>query len=664
MQIKRIRTKFLIVLLPLFIFSFVILSAISYYLASTYLTNSALTLASALGERFALDIRLQVSEKMNHLEDIAAAPPVKTMNEQTVVDRLAAEKKRRDGYTTLFFINLQDPAFNYGVTAEGKKFDYTTRSYTGHILKSQKSYVSEPNKSSSTGKLSVMLVTPIVNQEKMTGFLGGTVSLEALSELMKEVKFEQSGYGYIADNSGLIIAHHQNAGLVGTANIKETALGQSFQNVMNSGSQDVAYYTDAAGEDQTAILTPIELADSRWVMVITAPNREINAQAGNLAKIMTGISLLFLVVVIAIIYVFCRRIAKPMQIIRDECVVLNEGDLRERDIPVDSQDEVGQLAQGFVRMRNTIASLIKKTQAQAEHVAASSQELTASAQQSLEAVEHIADSVEKIAAGADDQSGAAKESAKTSKDMSAHAENISARAQNVNKVAQEAAGEVESGREEIAKVVLEMNKIDEGSKNVEESIGQLAVCSKEISSIVELISNIAGQTNLLALNAAIEAARAGEQGKGFAVVAEEVRKLAEESNQASQRIARLVEKNEKDMEEAIIATKSGSESVRLGMTAVNSADATFKNIVSAITRLSQEITDISAALHEMTAGCTAMMQKIGDIDQISRSNAADSQSVSAATEQQAASMREVAQASQGLARLAGELQAEVARFKV
>ena len=112
---------------------------------------------------------------------------------------------------------------------------------------------------------------------------------------------------------------------------------------------------------------------------------------------------------------------------------------------------------------------------------------------------------------------------------------------------------------------------------------------KEISEIVTLISTIAKQTNLLALNAAIEAARAGEHGRGFAVVAEEVRKLAEESNQATEQISALIQQNQLNMDQAVAATQAGAEGIRAGIPLVQATGETFKNIVESILQLCDQI---------------------------------------------------------------------------
>lgn len=167
MNIKTIKTKFLLFLLPLFLINFIILSGISYYLAQTYLEESSTETAETLGNEYAAEVSKEISARLIHLEDIAASKDSKSLSESLVLENLATEKNRRANYTTLFFVNLKDPNFAYGITAEGKHFDYKQRSYTPIIQKNQQSYVSEPNISASTGELSIMLVTPIKNNGKM-----------------------------------------------------------------------------------------------------------------------------------------------------------------------------------------------------------------------------------------------------------------------------------------------------------------------------------------------------------------------------------------------------------------------------------------------------------------------------------------------------------------
>ncbi|MBU2699576.1 methyl-accepting chemotaxis protein [Sporomusaceae bacterium BoRhaA] len=168
----------------------------------------------------------------------------------------------------------------------------------------------------------------------------------------------------------------------------------------------------------------------------------------------------------------------------------------------------------------------------------------------------------------------------------------------------------------------------------------------------------------MALNAAIEAARAGEHGRGFAVVAEEVRKLAEQSNQATQQIGTLIQRNQFNMDHAIAATQDGAEGVITGITVVNSTGETFRKIVNSIVQLSQQINDISSSINQMVENSNVLVTSMKEVEKISKENAGETETVSAATQEQSASMEEIASASQTLANMAVELKASVEKFMV
>ena len=211
---------------------------------------------------------------------------------------------------------------------------------------------------------------------------------------------------------------------------------------------------------------------------------------------------------------------------------------------------------------------------------------------------------------------------------------------------------------------MQMNNIEMTVSRSAQVVTKLGENSKEIGQIVETISGIAGQTNLLALNAAIEAARAGEQGKGFAVVAEEVRKLAEQSKAAAERIANLIEGIQKDTEEAVVVMNEGTAEVKVGAEVVSAAGSAFEKILEMVNHVNRQSKEIATTMEEMANGTQHIVTSVEDIDKSCKKMSDETQTVSASTEEQSAAMQEIASASRSLAVLAQELNEESAKFKL
>ena len=215
--------------------------------------------------------------------------------------------------------------------------------------------------------------------------------------------------------------------------------------------------------------------------------------------------------------------------------------------------------------------------------------------------------------------------------------------------------------EQVAQSASELAK--SGQEAVQQA-ADLKVRNSETIKVIDFINNIAQQTNLLGLNAAIEAARAGEAGRGFAVVAEEVRKLAEESENSSRQIADLVREIETGMKNAVQAGDTSTTSVTDGKQAVEDADAVFNEILRSIETLSAGIKRIADNIREVAAGTDSMSESVATVRRVSEKSADETQSISASTEEQSASVEEIAAASRALAKLAEELMSEVGRFKL
>lgn len=248
--------------------------------------------------------------------------------------------------------------------------------------------------------------------------------------------------------------------------------------------------------------------------------------------------------------------------------------------------------------------------------------------------------------------------------MAATIHHIADNAGTVTGMSSQAAETAKAGEKSVEKAVAQIGQVAHTVNTSAQVVAKLGERSKEIGQIVDTISGIAGQTNLLALNAAIEAARAGEQGRGFAVVAEEVRKLAEQSQEAAKQIADMINEIQSDTDKAVVAMNEGTREVSRGTEVVTEAGKSFRGITALVLQVSDQIRDISAAIEQMASGSEQIVRSVKEIEDLGRGAAAEAQTVSAATEEQSASMEEIASSSQTLAQMAQELQHNVAKFRL
>jgi methyl-accepting chemotaxis protein len=319
------------------------------------------------------------------------------------------------------------------------------------------------------------------------------------------------------------------------------------------------------------------------------------------------LTLLAALVASAIAFFTTRSITVPIAQAVQFATKVADGDLTST-VAIKSHDETGQLLTALIHMQENLVRTVSSVLRGSEGVATASAEIAQGNNDLSARTEQQASALEQTAASMEELSSTVQQNADT--------------ARKANQLAMNASGVAIKGGEVVGQVVQTMKGINESSRR--------------ISDIISVIDGIAFQTNILALNAAVEAARAGDQGRGFAVVASEVRSLAGRSAEAAKEIKSLI--------------GASVERVEQGTTLVDQAGVTMTDLVDSIKRVTDLMSEISAASSEQAAGVSQVGEAVTQMDQV--------------TQQNAALVEEMAAAASSLKSQAGELVQTVAIFKL
>jgi methyl-accepting chemotaxis protein len=314
---------------------------------------------------------------------------------------------------------------------------------------------------------------------------------------------------------------------------------------------------------------------------------------------------------------------------------LQQGDLTQR-MPANRPDELGEIAAGINDFVKALQGIVRQTRENAEQLSASAVELAAASASALQSTSQQSDSSASVAASVEQ--------------FSASIEQVSDNATEAENKASQSGALSQSGGDDVRNAIGEIRRIEQVVSKAAFQMNELGQQAHDISSIVNVIKEVADQTNLLALNAAIEAARAGEQGRGFAVVADEVRNLAKRTSSSAQEITNMVMSIQQSTNTASNVMQEGNALVIQSVQQIENAGQSMQQINASSGSVVSAISEISAALREQRTAGAEIAQNVERIAQMTESG------------RQSAS--EVSFAAQQLAHIAEALQQDVARFKV
>lgn len=615
--------------------------------AQSNMTNTAQLTAGALGD--------WLNEKVDVLKKIADNPAFQSGDTTEIMDYLESQAAATPYAETLIWAD----STGRGVDSLGASPDISDGNYFRTALQGQTT-ISSVSVSKTTNSKVVYIAMPI-KSSRGTSVLAMSLKSDLLSTLIDNAKYGSSGYAYLMDSTGMVIAHPDRAQVLklNLLTSDSESLNQIGKTMIQTKQGNGEYLN--GGTQEEVVYTPVPQTD--WILALETPRNEVYMFTSGLIKSSLAIGLGVGIIVVLLALVISRQISKPIVALAGQTDRLATGDLS-----VEFQDkligELGILGNSLKTMTENLRHIIRQVNESTEQIAASSQELSASTEESNSSLEQVSNSIEEMADGAGKQAYSSQEVVELVTQIAQATDDVNNRITKMTQETESTQASVNDGFNAVINQKERMQENLEVTQRVAAAIDNLVKQSEEIGTILNTISNIAGQTNLLALNAAIEAARAGEYGRGFAVVADEVRKLAEESQHATGEIEKIVLGIQVGAQEASDEMTKTKRVVELQQEAVTRTDSSFKQISKTIQKMAERIYEVKASSEDIDKKVKSISKTIESIAAVAEQNAAGAEEISASTKELNAAAQQIAASATTLASLGQQLGEAVSIFKL
>ncbi len=505
-------------------------------------------------------------------------------------------------------------------------------------------------------------------QERVKTTLIGEKGGEGKRPLSYPGNLGENGYIYILDQEGTLIGHPTREG-DNLWNDKDSS-GQYFIRKVKeqalAGGGFTHYDFELPGQTEVAPKLIYSKVDKNWNWIIASGTymQDFNAPAAVLVKAIIVTLLISLVLGGIATIMFSRHLTAPLRSLSSRVGQVANGNLTVELDDSKRQDEVGILNRGFNEMVGQLKVLISGVEHTIAQIQNTSTNLTAVAEETTAFGEDIVKSATEVANGASQQAADAEETSKITHHIAQEIDQL----QDKNKSMLHSSEEMRtSNKEGLNHLVILKERSTESYElisSMQEVLESLIGKVREIEGIVGTINEISDQTNLLALNASIEAARAGEHGKGFAVVAEEVRKLADQTSQATDLVRNTLQGIETETKLVTNEMSKTFTIVQGQHEAVETTEKSFNEIENAVGNIMESIEDVSRSILQLNASKDTMLSSIERIALISETNAGMTEEVTASVDEQQKAIQLVTDSSNNLSEEIQGLQESIKKFTI